>query len=136
MDLDAEFMTLKESGNLNISGRELIEDKALPVARWFGLRRQLVEPFAAARYFGEPLKIAESDHISIAKPCSAGALQYRLLKHFLMDFPATLNRSSSFPSMAPDPEGKLPSSMNVTSQQRGHHNTNVQNVGRGNIVKF
>jgi hypothetical protein len=86
-DLDAEFMTLKESGNLSLVGRELVEDKALAVKRWFGLRRQLVEPFAAARYFGEPLRIEESDHISIAKPGSRNALQYRLLKHFLMEFP-------------------------------------------------
>jgi pimeloyl-ACP methyl ester carboxylesterase len=86
-DLDAEFMTLKESGSLNLVGKELVEDKALPVKRWFGLKRQLVEPFAAARYFGEPLKIADSDHISIAKPGSRDALQYRLLKRFLTSFP-------------------------------------------------
>jgi hypothetical protein len=86
-DLDTEFMTLKESGNLSIVGKELVEDKALVVKRYFGLRRQLVEPFSAARYFGEPLKIADSDHISIAKPGSRNALQYRLLKRLLTDFP-------------------------------------------------
>jgi pimeloyl-ACP methyl ester carboxylesterase len=85
-DLDAEFMTLKESGSLHLVGKELVEDKALSVKRWFGLKRQLVEPFAAARYFGEPLKIADSDHISIAKPGSPKALQYRLLKRFLQTF--------------------------------------------------
>jgi hypothetical protein len=87
-DLDTEFMTLKESGRLTLVGKELVEDKALPVKRWFGLKRQLVEPFAAAKYFGEPLKIADSDHISIAKPGSRSALQYRLLKRFLTHFPS------------------------------------------------
>jgi len=91
-DLDTEFVTLKESGKLNIVGRELVEDKGLPVKRWFGLRRQLVEPFAAAKYFGEPLKIAGSDHISIAKPRSREALQYRLLKHFLTSFTTKLGQ--------------------------------------------
>lgn len=91
-DLDTEFVTLKESGTLHIVGREIVEDKALPVKRWFGLRRQLVEPFAAARYFGEPLKIADSDHISIAKPRSKDALQYRLLKRFLSNFPTKLGQ--------------------------------------------
>ncbi|MGY8665924.1 hypothetical protein Q3C01_26715, partial [Bradyrhizobium sp. UFLA05-109] len=82
-DLDTAFMTLKESGKPNISGRELVEDRPLPVKRWFGWRSQLVEPFAAARYFGKALKIEGSDHITIAKPGSKDALQHQLLRRFI-----------------------------------------------------
>jgi hypothetical protein len=85
-DLDREFMTLKESNRLWITGKELVEDRAIVLKRWFGLRKQVVEPFSSGRYFGEVFKVPGSDHISISKPQSPDAIQHRLLKRFITEF--------------------------------------------------
>jgi hypothetical protein len=80
-DLDKEFMNLKESNSLKIQGKELIEDKFI-VLKGF-LRKQVVEPFAGARYFGERYKVPNSDHFSIAKPKDRNAVQHGLLIEFI-----------------------------------------------------
>ena len=79
--LDKEFLNLKESGRLNLTGKELVEDKFVVLPKF--LRKQVVEPFAGARYFGEPYKVPGSDHFSIAKPAGAEADQHRLLLAFI-----------------------------------------------------
>jgi pimeloyl-ACP methyl ester carboxylesterase len=58
--LDRDFRDLKESGGIEIRGRELIEDKFIILRRFFFLR-QIVERVSGARYFGESLKVAGSD---------------------------------------------------------------------------
>ncbi|WFP51966.1 alpha/beta fold hydrolase [Methylomonas sp. EFPC3] len=82
--LDKEFRNLKESGRLQLVGKELIEDKFVLLPGL--LRKQVVEPFAGARNFGEPYKVPGSDHFSIAKPADAQAVQHRLLLAFLEKF--------------------------------------------------
>ena len=82
-DLHDEFRTLKESGNLSIKGKELVEDEAITLKKFFGLHRQIVEPWSAATYFGEPFKIPRSNHSSIAKPKDADEPQCKSLAHFL-----------------------------------------------------
>ena len=82
-DLDKEFQNIKEAGELKIKGKELIEDKFIVLKKI--LRKQLVEPFSGARYFGEPFKVPGSDHFSIAKPASSEAIQHRLLCQFIKD---------------------------------------------------
>ncbi|MCS3929178.1 pimeloyl-ACP methyl ester carboxylesterase [Bradyrhizobium elkanii] len=91
-DLDREFVTLKESGRLPLFGKELVEDRPIALSRWFGLRRQVVEPFAAAKYFGEPFKVPASDHTSISKPQSPEAIQHRVLKQFVAEFNGFANK--------------------------------------------
>ena len=103
-DLDREFMTLKESGRLPISGKELVEDRAIVLKRYLGLRRQVVEPFSATRYFGEAFKVPGSDHISISKPQEPEAIQHRLLKQFITQFSYPEPYPRSIPP-APDPVG-------------------------------
>jgi hypothetical protein len=85
-DLDREFITLKESDRLPIIGKELVEDRAIVLKRWLGLRKQLVEPFSSGRYFGQAFKVPGSDHISISKPQTSDAIQHRLLKRFVIEF--------------------------------------------------
>lgn len=80
-DLDKEFKNIKESGGLNIQGKELIEDQPMIFKKLF--KKQIVEPFSAARYFGEPYKVPGSDHSSIAKPENTEAIQHRLLVEFI-----------------------------------------------------
>jgi hypothetical protein len=84
-DLDREFLTLKESKRITITGKELYEDEPLQITKWLGFRKQIVEPFSAARYFGEPYKVPASDHISIAKPVDADEIQHRQLVRFIRE---------------------------------------------------
>jgi hypothetical protein len=81
--LDKEFQNLREAGRLKILGKELVEDKFIALRGLW--RRQVVEPFSGARYFGESFKVPNSDHFSIAKPESADAIQHRLLCQFIRD---------------------------------------------------
>lgn len=82
-DLDKEFNNLKEAGKLSINGKELVEDKFVFLKKIW--RKQVVEPFSGARYFGEPFKIPGSDHFSIAKPENNTTIQHRLLCQFIKD---------------------------------------------------
>ena len=83
MDLDREFLNLKEAGHVRIVGKELIEDRFVVLPGL--IRSQVVEPFSGARYFGEPLKVPGSDHFTIAKPGSADSIQHRLLVRFVRE---------------------------------------------------
>ncbi len=83
MDLDREFINLKESDMLQLIGKELVEDQFL-ILKGF-IKRQVVQPFSGAKYFGEAIKIPGSDHSSIAKPESSDALQHRLLVRFIVE---------------------------------------------------
>ncbi|HKQ13016.1 MAG TPA: tetratricopeptide repeat protein [Steroidobacteraceae bacterium] len=82
-DLDKNFKNLRDSGRLQIVGKELVEDKFVVVRRF--LRTQVVAPFSGAVYFGEQFKVARSDHSSIAKPKDNGEIQHRLLLQFITD---------------------------------------------------
>ena len=90
-DLDKNFRNLKEGGKLSIIGKELIEHKPTELigdkSKLLNIlfRRQVVEPFSASRYFGEPFKVPESDHSTIAAPVDTGAIQYQLLSNFMID---------------------------------------------------
>src|SRR5262249_58967564 len=44
---------------------------------------QIVEPYSAARYFGEPYKVPHSNHNTIAKPEDDEAIQHKLLVLFI-----------------------------------------------------
>ncbi|MEK4032533.1 alpha/beta fold hydrolase [Methylocystis sp. IM3] len=92
-DLDKEFINLKEGGKLKLKGKDLTVDKFVIFDKFW--RRQVVEPFAGARYFGEPFKIAGSDHFSIAKPKDRAAIQHRLLCKFISETALAINTNSS-----------------------------------------
>jgi pimeloyl-ACP methyl ester carboxylesterase len=65
--LDRDFRDLKESGKLELYGRELIEDKFIVLHKSF-FAPKVVEPISGARYFGEALKIAGSAPIIFRLP--------------------------------------------------------------------
>lgn len=77
-DLDRDFDRLLERKVPKIVGRELIEDR-LVVLPWLWLFPRVVPAFSGARYFPEPLKIARSDHFSIATPDGQDSLQHGAL---------------------------------------------------------
>jgi hypothetical protein len=83
--LDEDFLSVKEQGRLNIVGKELVEDNFIGTNVWLR-SRQVVPRYTAARYFGDPVKIAYSDHLSIAKPANANALQHKILVDFIDSF--------------------------------------------------
>ena len=83
-DLDKDFINLKDHSKLNIHGKELIED--LPIYGKGFIRRQIVEPFSGAKYFGKSFKVPASDHFTIAAPADENAIQHRLLVQFIKDF--------------------------------------------------
>jgi len=90
-DLDRDFQNLIPS--LTIIGKELIEDKPLSPQKMGFLKifmKKIVKPFSGARYFGHPIKISFSDHVSIAKPKNNEAIQHRLLCKFIEDMPEPL----------------------------------------------
>ena len=81
MDLNKEFKNLKENGRLSMSGKELVEDVFVVLPSL--IRRQVVQPFSGALYFGEPYKVPASNHFSIAKPDGPEAIQHRMLLDFI-----------------------------------------------------
>jgi Alpha/beta hydrolase family len=80
-DLDTNFTNLKERHLFPLIGKELIEDNFVVLKRF--CLTQIVEPFSGARYFGEPHKVAFSDHFSISKPADATTIQHRLLMEMI-----------------------------------------------------
>ncbi len=92
--LDKDFINLKEGGAVEIFGKELVEDKFLVAKKLLGLP-QVVPPWSGAKYFGEPIRIAYSDHLSIAKPTSPKALQHRILVDFVRSALASTNQAPS-----------------------------------------
>ena len=82
--LDRDFRDLKESGKIDLRGRELLEDKFIVLQRAFFFPK-VVERISGARYFGDALKIAGTDHFTIAKPGDAQALQHRVLCELVAD---------------------------------------------------
>jgi len=87
-DLDRDFINMREQRRLRLAGKELVEDQSIVMRRWW--RKQIVEPFSGARYFGDPIKIPDSDHFSIAKIPDGDALQHSLLRQFIIDWRASL----------------------------------------------
>jgi pimeloyl-ACP methyl ester carboxylesterase len=83
-DLDKDFMSLKDNENLQIKGKELIED--LPLYLKGFIKTQIVEPFSGAKYFSDSLKVPGSDHRTIATPANRDAIQHRLLVQFVKEF--------------------------------------------------
>jgi len=111
-DLDKNFMNLKAAGKLQLSGKELIEDNFIILKKFF--RKQVVEPFSGARYFGEPYKVPHSDHFSIAKPENEQAIQHRLLVQFSKEMlQAEVSAKAAHPAHEPS---SSPHSLNLSAQ--------------------
>lgn len=75
-NLDRDFTDLKESGKVEIRGKELMEDDSL-------FRPAVVSSLSAAKYFANPVKVPGSDHFSIAKPGDQEAFQHRVFREFV-----------------------------------------------------
>lgn len=79
-ELHRDFLNLKESGQLNLYGQEILEDKSM---FWRNFTSPIVREFSANTYFGNSVKIPESNHSSIAKPADSSAQQHNILVSFI-----------------------------------------------------
>lgn len=79
-DLDGRFKDLKEHKWIpRLTGQEFVEDK-FP---YVGLLQPIVTEASAARYFGSPITIPGTDHMSIVKPPDRSArMHVELLKQY------------------------------------------------------
>jgi len=105
-DLDTNFQNLKEAGRLSLTGKELVEDQFLVLHKFW--RKQVVEPYSGARYFGEHYKVPHSDHATIAKPENREAIQHRLLCRFILDMlqsPPAMPVATNDKAESPPPPG-------------------------------
>lgn len=106
-DLDATFQNLKESKKLAIFGKELVEDEALILKKWF-FSKPIVVSISAARYFGEHCKVPNSDHSTIAKPEHNQAFQHRSLCEFITEALKQPSPSKTAPEEKPRIHSSLP----------------------------
>lgn len=85
-DLDDRFRDLLEQNSLNISGIEVYENRSpFHVNLLNNSKSRVVEKLSAARYFGKPKLIPESNHSSIVKPKTTSDYQHTVLVNFLED---------------------------------------------------
>lgn len=80
--LDRDFINIKEGRHIEIRGKELVEDVFVVLPR-FLLLNQVVAPISGAKYFGDAIKIPDSDHFSISKIQDNTDTKYRLLLDFI-----------------------------------------------------
>jgi pimeloyl-ACP methyl ester carboxylesterase len=86
-ELDTNFRNLRDGGKPVIVGCELGEAEPIFLSRFLLPPRRIVMPASAYRYFGDPLVVPGSDHISIAKPADRNSLQHQLLVKFVSGTP-------------------------------------------------
>jgi hypothetical protein len=86
-DLNTQFRNMLDERRILLQGRELIEDKFIILSKFY--RKQVVEPFSGAAYFGNSYKVSDSDHFTIAKPRDASAIQHRILCQFIENMSRT-----------------------------------------------
>jgi hypothetical protein len=104
-DLDRNFINLKESGKLSIVGKELVEDEFIVLPKFIG--SYVVKPFSGAKYFGKSIKIAHSNHFTIAEATGPSTLQHRLLVLFAKRVFDISNETTlpDFPELPESPGG-------------------------------
>ncbi len=134
-DLDKDFMSLKVNENLQIKGKELIED--LPLHGKGLIRKQIVEPFSGAKYFGNSFKVPGSDHSTIATPATRDAVQHRLLVQFVKEFPLLHELSNLKDSDTTESSSASESSASTGMvQQNDGSSTNFQTTVTGGTVNI
>src|SRR5262249_16510671 len=74
------------------------------IKRNLGSGTPIVEPYSAARYFGNPYKVAYSTHSTIAKPADEQAIQHRQLVRFIRDM--MYESRYNLPAQPIQPEGR------------------------------
>lgn len=95
--LDKDFKKLVYEGRIpRLSGAEWLEHRLI-YSKYFGMARDevLVEPESGGRYFSEPIRLHETDHISIVKPSDPDHRTYREFRFFYeTDFLKSVERSN------------------------------------------
>jgi hypothetical protein len=84
--VDKRFIREIHNRDVDICGKELIEDSAPGALKAFLQLAQIVPPVSAAKYFPDPSRIELSDHFTIATPETKTAQQHIILRKFLREF--------------------------------------------------
>lgn len=138
-NLNTTFINLKESNRLKIYGKELLEDRFIIKKYFFKFlfRKQVVPPFAGAIWFGEPIKIPNSDHFSIAKPEDNKALQHRLLLIFIQNFIQNKDNtvSKSTKNFQPPENDSSPPALPAAYMERGCYDQAIATVLQENTKR-
>ena len=82
-ELDKDFKNLVDKRDIpGLVGAEAIENHF--IVKWYGIfrKRVLVEEQSAGRYFGEPRRLANTDHFSAVKPDSRRHPAYTFFRSF------------------------------------------------------
>ena len=82
-ELDKDFKNLVDQREIpGLVGAEAIENHF--IIKWLRVidKKVLVESSSAGRYFGEPIRLANTDHFSAVKPDSRQHPAYRFLRNF------------------------------------------------------
>ncbi len=85
-NLDAEFKNLVNDDTIpGLIGQEYLENHF--VIKWFMSfeKKELVEKGSGGRYFGEPLRLPDTDHFSAVKPYGERHPAHRYLQNFYRD---------------------------------------------------
>ncbi|MEM9627764.1 MAG: hypothetical protein AAGA21_16120 [Pseudomonadota bacterium] len=104
-ELDKDFKNLVNERRIpGLLGTEWLEHH-LPFSKWAGIARGsvLVEAESAGRYFGEPIRLRDTDHFSAVKPTDSRHPAYRNLRFFYERkfLPATLSGEAVEAAEAP-----------------------------------
>lgn len=83
-ELNKNFLNIKDGNDIEIFGKELVEDKFIVVHK-FIFMKQIVPPISGNVFFGKSIKIPYSDHFSIAKPEDEIAFQHKILLNFIKE---------------------------------------------------
>lgn len=83
-DLRKDFRNLYDNGAIKIFGKELLEE--LPIAlKWLPWLPPVVRAIEGAAFFADSIKVAGTDHFTVAKPADVGAFQHIALRNFAKD---------------------------------------------------
>jgi pimeloyl-ACP methyl ester carboxylesterase len=115
-DLDRRFKDLVETGLIpDLMGRELCEHRFLVYYRWLAPIMNLFPPVvkwdSAGRYFGEPRRLADTNHSTSVKPSSKDHCSHQELRAFYTEvlnrFPISNWIPPADSQRFPDPRGLL-----------------------------
>lgn len=82
--LNKSFLTIKEEGRISIYGKEIVEDRFV-ILKWLWLIPQVVKPISGAIFFGNPVRIPNTDHFTICKVSDQNTYQHKLLTSFILE---------------------------------------------------
>lgn len=83
-DLRKDFRNLYDNGTIKILGKELLEEQPIAL-KWLPWLPPVVRAIEGAAFFADSVKVAGTDHFTVAKPADTGTFQHIALRNFARD---------------------------------------------------